>query len=227
MAALACAASAGAQRHSLLPHVRVGDVFRYEFRGTYQVADKESTYTAVFEMAIGGIAANGNLTFNNKQMGAEISQGGQIRKLPDSSTSTVVKPNGVFVSVEPPYASPEQARFSRLMQIVLSETPVKTGDSWSWNLEPTSGNGNIGFAGKGECLAFEMKAGVRCAHVRLTGKETSGEKPAAGSMEVWVSLKDGMPIEIKMDFSNVPLAPGALATYRAGNKRVLPSKGNP
>lgn len=215
-------APAAAQRHSLLPHLRVGDAFKYQFRGTYQVAGKESVYSATFEMAIGAIARNGELTFKNKQVGGEISRGGQVRKLPESATTSVLKPNGQIVSVDPPYASPEQARFSRLMQIIVSDRPVKVGDTWTWAQEPSAVNGNIGYDGKGECLAFETRGGAGCARVRLTGKERSGEKPASGTMEVWVNLKDGMPMEMSMVFAEVPLAPGVTATYRAENKRVGP-----
>lgn len=213
-------ATSVAQRHSLLPHLRVGDVFKYQFKGTYAAADKESIYTASFEMAIGAIARNGELTFKNKQVGGEISQGGQVRKLPESATTSILKPNGEIVSVDPPYASPEQARFSRLMQIIVSDKPVKVGDIWTWSQEPSTVNGNIGYDGKVECVAFETRGGAGCARIRLTGKERSGLKPATGTMEVWVNLKDGLPMEMSMVFTDVPLAPGLTATYRAENKRI-------
>lgn len=205
--------------HSLMPTLKVGNRFVYEMKSTSKVGERGSEFNATFEMNVTAIDPD-LLSFRNLQKNGEYRLGDQVRKLPESVTTSKLKKNGEIMSMDPPYASAEQARFSRLMMFVVPAEPVKVGHVWSWTTAGNETNAKVGATSKAKCLGFEDHMGTRCAHVEVAIEETSGEKPAKGSMELWVALKDGLSMETKMEFENTPVAPGLAASYRGTILRI-------
>ncbi len=208
------------QEHSLLPNVKVGDRFAFEFKSTSEVGGSAAAYSARFELSVASLEPKGTITFHTEQKNAEFSMAGQVQKIPDSKTTSKFKVTGEVLTLDPPAATPEQARFSRLMQIVVPEGTASVGKTWTWSSEPTELNGKIGLEGKGQCVAFEQRDGVPCAKLRLTARETTGEKPASSTIEVWIALKDGLPVETILRFEDAPFAPGITGSMHGVNKRV-------
>ena len=217
--AMAAFGSSASQKHSLLPHVKVGDTFPFEYRSTTTVNAKPSQFNAVFIMSVASLEPKGTITFNTEQRSSEIVTDGKSTAIPDSTTKTTFKLNGELLSTEPAYASPEQARFGQLMAMVVPEKPTGVGDTWTWKVEPSAANGSVGVKAKGECATFENRLGVSCARLKLSAEETSGSKPAKCAMEVWFSLIDGLPVEIHMEMTDVPLGRGVVGSIKAVNKR--------
>lgn len=208
------------EMHSLLPQVQVGDRFVFSYRGETSAAGIAGVFRARFEMAVASLEPKGTITFKTDQREAAFESAGQTRAVPDSTVSSRFRLNGIMLSADPGFDTPERARMSRLMWIVVPEEKAGVGAQWKWSSEPNEANGQIGLKGAGECLAFETRQEIRCAKLRLTAKEESGEQPGSAKMEVWVSLKDGMPVEVIAELSNVPLGPGAAGSMKFTNRRV-------
>lgn len=207
------------ESHSLLPRVKVGDKFDYDYRSESSLNGNTSVFSAHFGLTIASLEPKGSITFANRQTGGEFASGGATRKVPDSGSTTKFKLNGELLSADPPYASPAQARFGQLLQIVVPSEKASIGTTWTWKTPPSETNGQIGVEGKGRCVAFEERLGTKCAKLELTMKETSGDMPASCSTTVWVSINDGLPVETVIAMSDVPLGPGAIANVKAVNRR--------
>lgn len=218
-AALLVALVAFPETHSLLPRVAVGDKFAYDFRAVATVHGKEQPFAARFVMAVASLEPKGTITFKTDRIVADPATGKPGDKV-SSTSQTRFRLTGEMLASEPAFGVPEQARFSYLMQIVVPEGRAKVGDSWTWRVPPSAANGQVGLDGRGELLGFEEKEGARCAKLVLKPKETSGDKPASGTLTVWLSLKDGLPIRTEMEFAEMPFAPKVSGRMRATNVRV-------
>lgn len=213
-------ASPQQQAHSLLPKVKVGDAFTYSFTSKNVAGGREGSMAAKYVMTIASFEPKGTITFKNEQKEGTYKFGEQTTPLPDSVTTTRFKLNGEMLSSDPPLASVEQARVSQLMWMVVPTDPAKIGDKWTWEAPANEANGNVSVKGEGVCLTFEKHGGLDCAKLKLSAKETRGSKPASSSMEVWYAIKDGMPVEIRMDVEDAPLAPGLMGSIHAVNVRT-------
>lgn len=208
--------SSAAQSHSLLPSVKVGDHFLYDFESTMSTPTATTKMKVQTDMSVISLEPAGTITFKNDAKHRVISQGEKVRELPNAISTTKFKLDGELLSVTPSPATPEQARFSSMMQMRVPTGPVKVNQTWTWTEEPAD---SIGRSAKCQCMAFETHRGVECAKVHYSIKETSGDTPATEEMDVWFSLKDGIPVEIVVDLANAPLAPGVTAKFHATNVR--------
>jgi hypothetical protein len=207
----------------LLPNVKVGDKFVYDFKASYAAGGRTFDVTAKIEMTVLSLDPKGTITFRNDQRDMEARSGETVSKRPDSMSTTRFKLNGVLLSTDPPHANSEIARFSRLMQIVVPEDKASVGRTWTWKVAPAESNGHVGVEGDGELLAFEERGGTPCAKVRISARETAGEPRASGKMDVWISLRDGLPFEMAVAFENIPFAKGVTGSYKGVNVRKASS----
>ncbi|MCW5941281.1 MAG: hypothetical protein KIS66_03560 [Fimbriimonadaceae bacterium] len=207
------------EEHSLLPTLKVGDIFVYEMRAESKAGERASGMNAIVEMHVDGFE-DGLIRFKNYQKNTKTKVGVKESSLPDSVYGSKLKPTGEIVWMEVPASSPERTRFGRLMLFQVPTEKVAVGSKWTWATEPSAANGQVGAESRAECLGFEEHGGTRCAKVRVAVRETSGEKPASGTIETWVSLKDGLGTEIRMAFENTPFAPGVAGSFRATYIRV-------
>lgn len=223
VASLALVGSAPArttkEEHSLLPTLKVGDKFVYEMQAESKAGERGSTMNATIEMHVDGFE-DGLIRFKNYQKNTKAKVGDQERPMPDSVYSSKLKPTGEIVWLEGPAGTPERTRFGRLMLFQVPTEKVEVGSTWTWTTEPSEANGQIGAESRAECLGFEEHGGTRCAKVRVAVKETSGDRPATGTIETWVALKDGLGTEIRMAFENAPFALGIAGSFRATYKRL-------
>ncbi len=213
-------AKATGETHSLLPNVKVGDEIHYAYRNEIRVGETTAVLAMKITMTIAALEPKGQIVFKNAQSEGTFQRGEQTSKLPDSVNTTTFRLNGELVAALPAPATPEQKRLNRLMQMRVPEGPAGVGAKWTWEEDPNEAGGGVGRKAGGELIAFEERLGMRCAKVRYVVKETSGESPCGGTMEVWFALKDGLPAEVSMQLENAPLGGGALGRIRASNRRT-------
>lgn len=204
---------------SLLPKVKVGDAFVYDYTSEVSAGGRQQEFNAEYHISITSLEPTGTIAFKFDARNALIGADGKYAEVPDSSNITVFKLNGEVVSNEPALASAEQRRFGRAMQIVVPDKPVDVGGTWTWSSPASEAFGRIGLEGKGELLAFEKRRDVETAKLSLSAWETSGDTPTKSTMTVWVSLADGLPVETQMTVENAPFAPGVAGSIKASNKR--------
>ncbi len=204
------------QEHSLMPNVKVGDHFLYDFESTMTTPTATFKLKVRTDMSVASLEPTGTITFKNDAKNRVITLGEKVRELPDATTTTRFKLNGELISVQPAPATPEQTRFSSMMQMRVPTGPVKVNQSWTWSEAPADA---VGRSAKCQCVAFETRRGVECAKVHYSIKETSGDTPATEEMDVWFSLKDGIPVETMVDMANAPLAAGVTGKFHATNVR--------
>src|SRR5262245_30417814 len=123
--------SAGTEKHSLLPSVKVEDQFVYDYETTASARSAEYKMKVRTIMSVTSLQPHGTITFKNERKEGEMSLGGKTQKLPDSSSIARFKVTGELLSVEPVPPTPEQRRFSRLMQMRVPSKPVTRGQSWT------------------------------------------------------------------------------------------------
>jgi hypothetical protein len=208
-----------AQEHSLLLKASVGDKFIYEMSSVTKMGENEGRMTNRYEMTVIALE-KGTATFRTQAKDGKFVMGGRETPIPESTVTVKMKLNGTVLDVQPKPGSPEQVRQQRIMQYVVPNIKMRAGSKWVWNDPALGANGKIACKGSGEVLEFAERSGVRCAKLHMTQKETSGEKPASGTYDVWLSLKDGMFIENSMKLENVPFGPGQAANMDVKARRV-------
>lgn len=206
--------------HSLLPTVKVGQVLNYNFSSTYEIGSAKAKFSSNVKMTIDDLVENKTIVFKNEQSKSTLNFDGKDVKSDDSSYKTTFKLTGEFVSMDPE-PTPEQARFGNVMQMIVPDDKVRIGSKWTWTTKGTSVTDGVGVKGNGECLALEDHMGVICAKVKYVQFETDTDRPARGTMTVWFSVADGMPMEVQADYVNMPFILGRSMPMKAVNKRVL------
>lgn len=222
---LALASSGGQEArksYNLLPQVKVGDQFVYDYQSKITVGANESQFNARFAMTVQSLEPKERITFESRQTKGEFVSAGKAQPTPESTTSATFKLNGELLSTTPPSSGAEQARLGRLMMMVVPESPASAGSKWSWESAAEERFGKVGLKGSGECLAIESHRGFLSAKLKLAASESGGAKPAKAAMIVWVAVQDGMPVEVQMNLENAPLFPGTVANLTATNVRVGP-----
>lgn len=217
---LILAAQFGPQTHSLLPKVRVGSQVNYDYMAEYSLGAQRTGFRSRYEMSVACLDSGKFITFQNKQREAWYMMGDKETKAPDTTTLATFRFTGALVSTEPAYASPEQARFGQLMQMIVPDGEVAVGSRWRHATAPGVANGQIGCDFLGQCLAFQRRRGIPCAKLAMRSRENGKGATGSCKMTVWFSLEDGLPVEIQMQLTQVPVGPGRLGNVKATNLRV-------
>lgn len=207
------------EEHSLLPNVKVGQVLNYSFSSTYEIGSANAKFASLVKMTVQALEPGKTITFKNEQTKSTLTFGGKDVLSDDSSYTTTLKVTGEFVSMDPD-PTQEQARFGNVMQMVVPTEKVKVGSKWDWTTKGTETTGGIGVRGNAECLALEEHMAVKCAKVKFVQFEIGGERPARGTLIVWLSLTDGFPMEVQADYQNMPFLLGRSMPMKAVNKRI-------
>lgn len=200
-----------APTYLLLPTAPKGYAVIYEYKATMAMGGQSVKIASRNKMVVEEFPKKGQVTFRFEGGEMSLERAGQTNTFPGSTSRATFKTNGEIVSFDPEVKSPEQLRSRYLLAMVVPSNRVSIGATWSWK--------SNGIAGTGKFVAVEQHLGLECAKLALHNRETDQGTPATAQMEVWYSLKDGLPVDTIVHAKDVPLAPGSAGTIEATNRR--------
>jgi hypothetical protein len=94
-------------------------------------------------------------------------------------------------------------RYAMLQAIVMSEGPVKPGDSWKHTFP--SGGGAVAGTGSYKFEGEEKVGGYACLKFTANYRETAGAAPASMTGTFWINSKDFTLVKFVGSMKNAPV----------------------
>jgi hypothetical protein len=202
-------AFAGFQDYNLKHPAKEGEVFKYKMTGELSVMGQSVQMSAIMTNKTTKVGTDGNYVVESKMSEAKIVLNGSEMDLGDQPGSTTTyKPDGTVVDVQGESVEAGGARMANLTSFIISEKPVKVGDSWTSEVKGDSKKNTVDVSGKYTLEAIEKLDSGEAAKVSFESKEKAGDTPATISGTAWIDVKSGNPVKVENTWKNVPI-PGA------------------
>lgn len=204
VAALSVAALAVQDGISLKRTAKVGDSAKYRLKADVDVQGTEVQFTALVSEKISKVESNGNYVIESTQSEGKATFGGQDMDAPTTSQTMTYKSTGELLELKAEDTSPQVYRTAILTTFVVTDKPVKVGDTWNVELKKDDKTGAVPVKGSYKVEAEEKVGEVECFKVKYTTKENEGGD-AAATVEAtsWINKKDGSLVKSEGNWKNV------------------------
>ena len=149
IAATAALALATLQDYTLKHAPKVGEVTKYKMSGELSVMGQTVQMTAIMVNKTTKVEDSGNYITESSMTEGKIVLNGSEMDLGDQpATTTTFKPDGSVVEVTGEAADIGGSRMANLTAFVVSEKPVKVGDTWANDMKGDTKKNTVDAAGK-------------------------------------------------------------------------------
>jgi hypothetical protein len=160
--------------------------------GTHEVAGKRVDTTL-------DVTPDGNIKSKWEEVDITVDGNSQ----PDQAEGTIVsKPTGELVSTE----TTDLGRTAALDRVYFPATPVKVGDTWSFEGKKTDKLGTNDFKAELKLIRDEKVGAFDTWKIQEDVKETKETPPATVHETVWIDKKDCSLVKKEMKFTDYPLS---------------------
>ncbi len=183
-----------------------GDTMKFRLKAELEVQGTPVVLTGLINEKVTGVAANGNITVEQKTTDVKLDFGGSEMNPPatDDTTTTTYTPFGTIVDIKSTQTDANLARMSNLQSITIPEKPLKVGDTWDITL-PKNEKGAVELKGTFKVDGAEKIGVYDTYRVKGTMKETTGDQPASVDATYWINVKDASLVKLTGTWTNAPL----------------------
>lgn len=209
LAVLALASSAFAQdSFNFKTKTKVGAVTKLAMKATFSFTGGDGTLEATIQSKVTKIDDKGNITSEEKLDGKVMAMGQEF-PMNDSGGSSTRSPLGDLIEVTGAEANEDQValtyRAHRLQQLHIVDKDLKVGDTWTREFKPSAKDGNVATKVDYKFEAIETMAGVKCAKIHASGKETQGGEASVEST-FWIDVATNEMVKFEGTFKNFQTA---------------------
>ena len=140
----------------------------------------------------------------------QIEVAGQTINPPDSSNTTISKPNGEISDVQTEQEDPNSWRMAQLNNFVYPDKPVSVGDEWTHTIAADAKKGTVAATATYKIESLEKVGDHDTVKIKVSYKETEGTDPASSDSTVWLDVKDSAMVKEESAWTNVPSPQGPI-----------------
>lgn len=202
-------ATAGAEEATPLTwKVKAGDTASYRFEARNVDGEVPWTISIAWKSKVLEVAADGKIKVQGSQSDLKLIVAGQdiSDSVGDASKTTEKTHHSNGLLVQRP--SGEDARVDAALQFVYPDRPVKTGDTWKQTFTADAARGLRASEATYRYEGVETVGKWKAHKVAVTYRETEGEQPMSLRGHEWLSVEDGVSIQVRYNVRNAPFTPG-------------------
>ena len=187
---------------------KVGDVRKYKLTADMTLAGMEAKLSGSVSDKVAKVDDKGNITTTSTQSNMQVEFNGSPMQLPDSSTTSVVRPDGTTLEIRSETVSPSDYRIATLSTVKLPDFALEKDKTWTWDCPADAKTGVVKAKGEYKVLGDEKVHDIDTWKISSKVTEVDGDTPGSMEATVWLSKADGTMVKSEGKGANVPF-PGA------------------
>lgn len=207
--------------YTLQRTAKVNDAFKYKLNVKATISGVDGLLTGTSEEKVLKVGEDGTIEIQQNWKDSKVEFGGSEQPGPEFNVVYVYGKRGELKGVKgeniDDAAKVSFAQLDNLRQLVIPETAVKIGDTWTVEVKPEALNGNIGSKVEFKLESTEKLGEREALVVKMVSKQTA-PGAATSEMKLWVDKTSGWLLKadgaiLKLPFPNLPIPIDAHFTY--------------
>jgi hypothetical protein len=215
VAALSMTALATQDGVSLKRIAKVGDTIKYRLKADIQSDGQEANFSTLVTEKILKVEESGNYVVESVQTGSKVTTPDRETAMADERQTFTYKANGEVVEIKAETVNANVYRTAVLQSFVISDKPVKVGDTWTTESKKDDKTGALAVKGTYKVDGEEKVGQFETLRIKFVNKEVEGGEAAPShDATAWVDKKDGSIVKSEGVWKNFPF-PGAITPVSA------------